>query len=234
MQAVGHPPYSARAKGVGVGWCGGGAAFNMLNAQLQGMPKIELKDIDFPALILVRVPGAPAGSDEGMAPPIMTTAATVVRPAGKKFKKAELKAAIAGWGEQSREMTCCLRCFSDRLPCAASSPGFKHEGVHEEWDVAHVLHATRCGAGTAILAAIADGDGESADADGPNRLALEALRAFNADNASAPVQALLHNVSSAKEWQADRLSRLSRHYGWTPARLPGATDHSHRSMSAGA
>ena len=43
----------------------------MLNAQLQGMPKIELKDIDFPALILVRVPGAPAGSDEGMAPPIM-------------------------------------------------------------------------------------------------------------------------------------------------------------------
>ncbi len=90
----------------------------------------------------------------------------------------------------------------------------------------------RCGASTAILAAIADGDAESADADGPNRLALEALRAFNADNASAPVQALLHNVSSAKEWQADRLSRLSRHYGWTPARLPGATDHSRRFLSA--
>ena len=72
---------------------------------------------------------------------------------------------------------------------------------------------------------IADGDVERADAEGPNRLALEALRAFNADNASAPVQALLHNVSSAKEWQADRLSRLSRHYGWTPASLPGTPKH---------
>ena len=218
LQAVGPPPYNARAKGVGVGWIGGGPAFNMLNSQLQGLPKINLQDIDYPAILLVRVPGAPDGTDSGMAPPIMTTAATVIRPAdGKKFKKAELKAAIGGWG-------------------------FKNQGVVEEGTLGHIHLATRCGVDTVVLALGPDGDAHAESEQGadntegetepepepepepelepqaPNTMALQGLRAFNADNKTAPLQALVHRVADSRG--RDALRRLSEHYGWSPARLP--------------
>lgn len=229
LQAVGSPPYNARAKGVGVGWVGGGPAFNMLSSQLQGMPKINLQDIDFPAILLVRVPGAPDGSDPGMAPPIMTTAASIVRPAdGKKFKKAELEAGIGGWG-------------------------FKNQGVVAEGSLEHVHHATRCGVSTVVLALGEDGgdvmaaasddsdsqeDAKTAEGDqgtdepdpqepgaieaeavtAANTIALEGLREFNAHNRSAPLQALVHRASDGRG--ADALRRLAAQYGWSPSHFP--------------
>ena len=201
LQAVGPPPYNARAKGVGVGWIGGGPAFNMLNSQLQGLPKIHLQDIEYPAVLLVRVPGAPDGADSSMAPPIMVTAATVIRPAdGKKFKKAELKSAIGGWG-------------------------FKNQGVAAEGTLGHVHLANRCGVDTVVLALGADRDvpikaEQSADnvEAAPNKIAIEGLHEFNADNRSAPLQALVHRVTDSRG--ADSLRRLSEHYGWSPSRFP--------------
>ena len=205
LQALNPPPYTARAKGVGVGWCGGGPAFNMLSTQLKGMPEIDLQDVDFPAILLVRVPGAPDGSDAGMTPPIMTTAASVIRPAdGKKFKKAELKAAIGGWG-------------------------FKQQGIVTEGGLGHVQLAAACGVSTAVLAlgteaeaveATDDSDSGTAasvEAD-ENQLALEGLRAFNSDNRSAPLQALVHRAHDQRG--ADAIRRLSDKYGWSPARVP--------------
>lgn len=63
---MGVPPLHGRAKGVGIGWVGGGAVFSTLQAQLRGLPKIELEAIEYPALLLLQVPGAPAAHSGGV------------------------------------------------------------------------------------------------------------------------------------------------------------------------
>ena len=200
LQALGVPPYHRRAKGVGVGWCGGANAFSTLQTQLNGMPKIDMRDIDFPALLLLRVPGAPdEGTTGGMAPPIMVVTASVIRPAdGKKFKKAELKSAIAGWG-------------------------FKNEGVKSNWGAADLSLATRSGVISVILVLSSQGAAAVLDEDQPqidetmhvhDAAGLRDFRAYVNSNQSAPVQTL-----ATGSGHTEHMALLTS-YGWVPSTFP--------------
>ena len=205
LQAVGPPPYKGRAKGVGVGWVGDGPAFNTLLSQLKGIPKIDLRDFDFPALLLLRVPGAPAAdaSESTMAPPIMVTTASVIRPENQKsFKKAELRSAIGGWG-------------------------FKQEGVREDWGTRDVMLAQRCGVSTMFLLvspeAAPDLLGqqasltETAAEASADVAALRNLRAYALENRSVPMQIL---TAAGANDQSGRMQMLAAEYGWVPAVFP--------------
>ena len=46
-------------------------AVDVAQSLLGSMAKLDLKTVDYPAMILIRVPGAPEDSPAGAAPPIM-------------------------------------------------------------------------------------------------------------------------------------------------------------------
>eukprot|EP01052_Picozoa_sp_SAG31_P042277 SAG31_NODE_6668_length_1932_cov_4.963565_1_plen_468_part_01 len=180
LQVLGAPP-------VGVGWMAGGLAFNAFQSLLGSMVKLDLKTVEFPALILIRVPGAPEDAPAGAAPPIMIVQAAVARPrGGKKFKNDELKATIAGWG-------------------------LKAKGIQEGWEWSNVNLALRCSVPSVLLQlSTASRTKDDVGAETPDAVALQAMHSLNGDNDLPAIQLLL-NVGSKSGSAA--IQHMAREYG---------------------